>query len=265
MRWYVTPILLTLVSCAGGEIEGDEALECSDGADNDQNGYFDCDDLGCANSPDCDGTNTDDGNDTGNNNDTGNGDSGGPNCNDGTGPFSHVNSVDLTMVLNLNIDENNSFCAYLETLGAVSDCEMTWTGTADEVLERCRPPERITMDGTFTRTASTCDPNPGDGQPGIVEQGSWGNEDGDTSSFISFVMDEADPGFMYAVVAHESATRWEVVKEDPATQKQYAIYDMASYEFSAGQTEVVYSEIENIIIQNCPHTFTSSVTATFNQ
>ncbi len=36
--------------------EGDAAGECSNGADDDQNGYFDCDDIGCWNSPDCDTT-----------------------------------------------------------------------------------------------------------------------------------------------------------------------------------------------------------------
>ena len=35
-------------------IEGDEPGECSDGADNDGNGLFDCDDPGCVDSPDCD-------------------------------------------------------------------------------------------------------------------------------------------------------------------------------------------------------------------
>ncbi len=33
--------------------EGDEAGECSDGADNDQDGLFDCEDEGCVGSPDC--------------------------------------------------------------------------------------------------------------------------------------------------------------------------------------------------------------------
>ena len=45
-----------LMSCAT-DIEGDEAFECSDGADNDGNGYFDCQDNGCWNSPDCAGGN----------------------------------------------------------------------------------------------------------------------------------------------------------------------------------------------------------------
>ncbi len=48
--------LVLALGCLGignKDIEGDEAGECSDGADNDQNGLFDCDDEGCFGSPDC--------------------------------------------------------------------------------------------------------------------------------------------------------------------------------------------------------------------
>jgi hypothetical protein len=37
----------------GGPYEGDDAGECSDEADNDRNGLFDCDDEGCSGSPAC--------------------------------------------------------------------------------------------------------------------------------------------------------------------------------------------------------------------
>ena len=40
--------------------EGDEPGECTDGADNDQDGLFDCNDPGCAGSPDCAGDDDDD-------------------------------------------------------------------------------------------------------------------------------------------------------------------------------------------------------------
>ena len=36
--------------------EGDDAGECSDGADNDLDGLFDCNDDGCVGSPDCEQT-----------------------------------------------------------------------------------------------------------------------------------------------------------------------------------------------------------------
>ena len=41
------------LACGTGAHEGDDAGECSDGADNDRNGEFDCDDPGCAGAPDC--------------------------------------------------------------------------------------------------------------------------------------------------------------------------------------------------------------------
>ena len=50
-------LALGLASCAGKVSEGMNPGECTDGADNDGNGVFDCDDPGCAASPDC----TDDG------------------------------------------------------------------------------------------------------------------------------------------------------------------------------------------------------------
>jgi hypothetical protein len=57
--------------------EGDAAGECSNGADDDQDGFFDCDDNDCARSPDCtdagaaDGAGADDGADGGPSTDTG--------------------------------------------------------------------------------------------------------------------------------------------------------------------------------------------------
>lgn len=64
--------LLFTLACAGAgkstdtagdgadEYEGDEAGECTDGADNDRDGRFDCDDDDCASAPDCKGeTDTD--------------------------------------------------------------------------------------------------------------------------------------------------------------------------------------------------------------
>ncbi len=59
MSTYRIPVLLSalllLSTGCGGEVEGDEAGECSDAADNDQDGEFDCDDTDCDDSPDCTG------------------------------------------------------------------------------------------------------------------------------------------------------------------------------------------------------------------
>lgn len=51
-----------LAACVAGDApadpapyEGAAAGDCTDGADNDRDGYFDCADNGCWNAPDCEG------------------------------------------------------------------------------------------------------------------------------------------------------------------------------------------------------------------
>ena len=73
MRVLVSLMTFGLLSCSatnypqdstGGEFptdveyEGDDPGECSDGADNDQDGFFDCNDNECMMSPDCEGVTT---------------------------------------------------------------------------------------------------------------------------------------------------------------------------------------------------------------
>lgn len=56
-RLTLLPLSLTFafgLACMGGkEVEGDDAGECNDGADNDLNGVFDCDEETCVGSPLC--------------------------------------------------------------------------------------------------------------------------------------------------------------------------------------------------------------------
>lgn len=65
MRLRTIGFLAFLAGCSDvsitptDEAEGDDPGECSDGADNDENGDFDCDDAACAGSPDCADTDTD--------------------------------------------------------------------------------------------------------------------------------------------------------------------------------------------------------------
>ncbi len=47
-------------SCQQQVFEGQNAGDCSDGADNDMDGMFDCEDDACAGSPDCEGLGDDD-------------------------------------------------------------------------------------------------------------------------------------------------------------------------------------------------------------
>ncbi len=57
--------ILALVACSSASddtarrLEGDDPFECEDGADNDRDGLFDCDDPDCADSPSCEESDTD--------------------------------------------------------------------------------------------------------------------------------------------------------------------------------------------------------------
>ena len=54
----VLVLLGTIAGC--GPYEGDDAGECEDGADNDRDGAFDCDDPDCDTAPSCAGGDDDD-------------------------------------------------------------------------------------------------------------------------------------------------------------------------------------------------------------
>ena len=52
--------ILLFGACEGESFEGTAAGECADGADNDMNGLFDCDDTNCLEAPECLGDSGDD-------------------------------------------------------------------------------------------------------------------------------------------------------------------------------------------------------------
>ncbi|TNE87858.1 MAG: hypothetical protein EP330_16290 [Deltaproteobacteria bacterium] len=167
------------------------------------------------------------------------------------------------MQLDVDLDETNPFCGPFGVGAAIKDCTMVWEGTADTVVERCRPPERITMEGTFSRTSSDCDLDPNDSQPAILEQGTWGNED-NPSSYISLVMSQADPGFLETVIGHKFITRWRPT-ESPVSDQQYYETDIPSVTFSNGQTVIDYVGTTIEPVKNCPITYTSTVRVDINQ
>ncbi len=145
----------TLLACApvaAEDYEGDEAGECLDGADNDRDGMFDCDDDGCAGSVDCiDDGGTDGGGDT---EDGTGGDGGGDDTDEPPkgvegdfvpyaygvgGAFGYNNAtgslVDATIegagttapTIVITVVEE----AYFTTSGPKHACTVTFTGTTD--------------------------------------------------------------------------------------------------------------------------------------
>jgi hypothetical protein len=157
MMLSVVFILLGLTGCSdttggGGkdattdaeEFEGDAAGECSDGADNDQDGWFDCNDQDCFNSPDCadggggGGSNT---NNTGTGSGTGTGGGGGGGGGGGTatGGGTGTGGTDcvgalcdlksMTLTYNLDVDWNQDVDLGLGLVPA--DCIITFEGGGD--------------------------------------------------------------------------------------------------------------------------------------
>ena len=142
MRVLVSLFTFGLLSCSTGsptegstgdgfptdvEYEGDDAGECSDGADNDKDGFFDCDDNEWMNSPDCLGgttnTNTNGGGNSGGGN-TGTTGTTGTTVTDCEGPLCDFTSVRLTFSANFD------WAPAAEAFGG-QDCYVAYGGEGD--------------------------------------------------------------------------------------------------------------------------------------
>lgn len=151
-RW---PLLFVgfALSCKSQETavssEGDEANECRDGADNDQNGYFDCKDAGCWSSPDCEGdadTDADSDSDTDADTDS--------DTDVDTGAAAHLESMTLTYDFALD------FVSALEGVDLdgdgksdADDCVSNYVGDGVYVTS---VDAHVTMQGTWKLASSNC-------------------------------------------------------------------------------------------------------------
>lgn len=163
MRVLVSLMTFGLLSCSAAnspqdstgdefptdvEYEGDDPGECSDGADNDQDGFFDCNDNECMMSPDCEGVTTNTG--TGGNGGGGNtgttGTTSTPVPDDCEGPLCDFISVQLIFGANFDWDPaaeafGGQDC-YVEFGGegdfyAVEGNYLVFAGTWDERSDDC--------------------------------------------------------------------------------------------------------------------------------
>ncbi|MFT4623288.1 MAG: hypothetical protein ACI8PZ_001944 [Myxococcota bacterium] len=166
---------------AAEEFEGDAAGECSDGADNDKDGWFDCNDQDCFNSPDClnggPGTGTATGGGTGGGSGTGGGGTGGGGTGTGGGgvdcttPICDLKNVSLTYTLEVDWNEGIDL-----GLGLIpTDCIITMEGGGDlwEVDNNI-----VTFVGFWEESYNDCD----EGQQDLVHQWLGG-------AFHSFLFD----------------------------------------------------------------------------
>lgn len=178
-------LLLLLAACT---YEGDDAGECADGADNDRNGYFDCDDHGCMGSPDCDGTPSGGGGaGSGGGGDTGDGTGGGSGSGGGSGgggggtgggsgsgggggtidtadsepvdtgdsaPVDTADSGADPLLAALTTYEVEMSLNWVFPSGGFDDCEVTYSGSGDQVDVDS---DRVSFYGAYSQTENTCD------------------------------------------------------------------------------------------------------------
>ncbi|MCB9777779.1 MAG: hypothetical protein H6742_04380 [Alphaproteobacteria bacterium] len=166
-------LLAALPACGlfSKDVEGDEAGECSDGADNNQDGYFDCDDQGCWGSPDCqgdgavdgggDGGGTDGGGTDGGGSDGGGSDGGGTDGGGSDGGGSDGGGTDSGGDDGSVVDELQDWTHYTLTMqvdwyfnpvSGFEDCSLRYAGEGDRIDGEG---STLWFDGSYTRE-STC-------------------------------------------------------------------------------------------------------------
>ena len=203
---------LFLVSCGADEkeetveYEGDDAGECSDGADNDLDGYFDCQDNGCWGSPDCAGTGTAGG--TGGSGDGGSGD-GGSGDGGAAGIAAHLTAFDLSYTLTLDFD------TFGETY--FTDCENTYSASGDQVGS---VGEQVTFEGPWVLSSTTCTDNAVD----LAESIAWLPDSG--RSYATFHFD-GSVDTLDAWIQHRDLDDTEPLSS-PSSEGQWYITAMAT-------------------------------------
>lgn len=171
-------LLLALLAC---EVEGDEVGECTDGADNDADGYFDCDDDLCRNSPDCDeeadaDTDSDADGDTDADADTDSDTDTDVDPAHYAGVFSG-GDVDLVMDYDFNPEPTG-----------VTDCAEVFSGVMS--TEVAASGMTVTFEGTFARDSYDC----------VFESAIW-NPDG--AAYHTLVFDGSDGTTLDAWFVHK--------------------------------------------------------------
>ena len=136
--------LLCLAGCTQTpNPEGMNPGECSDGADNDADGYYDCNDIDCMLAPDCEESDTDTDTDSDTDTDT--------DTDTDVDIAAHLKSYSVDYTLNWNFDETGVGAA-LEAYG-LGDCTNTYRG---EGTQSGASGVTVTFEGSWELTGSTC-------------------------------------------------------------------------------------------------------------
>lgn len=238
-----------------GEFEGDQAGECSDQADNDRDGYFDCNDNGCWGHPDCEGQQ---GNGTGNpTGGNGTGTSTGSTAtttettpNGCVGDICDITSVSIDYAIDVYVDP--LFAGF----GGVCSCQLLFGGEAD-VYEIRDASLQITLgNGRWEQTneQATSTAPCGDLElcpcGAVTDACTWGFEDGlwwdkiNRDAYQSFAFDNNTTSVVNWIV-HDVATTY-LPSTNPMADRQFYITALgAPYDASEASPVATSVFVEN--------------------
>ena len=247
-----------------GDYEGDDPEECRDGADNDQDGYFDCQDNGCWDSPDCDSAgdadvDADADADVDADTDT---DTTDP-CTD---PLCDITSIQITWDIFVDnwtdnpnpIDpdtSDTSVPAPAHGIFPLCDCTMQFVGDGIPVPGQVDPSTgRASFEGTWTRNDvpgvaggglfPPCTPTIDACSSGLEDAGIWWNKSTNTA-YHSLIFDPlaSPPEMLVDWFAHQTPDGF-VVAKPPVANQRFWITDMyVDYDHTVPNETVVNFEI----------------------
>ena len=226
------------------EYEGDTPQECSDGADNDRDGDFDCADDGCAGSPACTGEGTADaeprkGENTGT---VGFRDSSAPTRppSDGSlGPGIRLQEFQLEYETRWHFEDGGAGAA-------MADCTVQFAAAGEQVTSTA---DYVTFEGTWGIVESDCDPSLQD--PSVI----WHDPSGRAYATFWFSNDLTT---LDRWLQHRDAAAVEPLTS-PAINGQWFMTDMATPvgdDHTAQHQETERTVIEGVLPIVLTHTVT---------
>ena len=239
-------LAVLLVTACLRNPEGNDAEECRDGADNDRNGYFDCDDRGCWGSPDCAETDTDADADPDADTDAdADSDTDADADADADSDTDADGDTDADADTDTDADTDGDVTAHLLTYEVelsvdwlfttgFPNCRTEYAGSGTQ-YEVDGP--RVTFDGPYVQSSDTCDASMASVLP-------WAPADGD--ALVSFEFDEGLTELLDWYADDTETQRY--VRADWYMYDMYAPYDdglqalhyTETYNDPGGQFSVVY-------------------------
>ena len=214
--------------------EGDVAGECTDGADNDRDGWFDCDDNGCWNAPECadrDGADADTDADTDADADTDtDADADADTDADTDTPWAAYRTVEVGFSIGFDFDD--AYEAILESYG-LWDCTAHYAGSGTVDAPAALS---VTFQGPWALTGHDCG--------GGLEDTVWTDASGEAWHTVHFSDGGGAEPVAEAWLVHRDRADTEPVAE-PSSNGQFYVTELST-PVSGGS--VVWSDTETTVV-----------------